>query len=227
MPQNITDVSTFTDPVVAPTDGDALNAASMTAPGVGLQALANRTRKLGDRMGIGLAPPLTEEFLYDPTIARDLQIEGQEFGLATDGAGATDWLRTFSSGVVFNVPNVNAAFASARARVPSGSTVTGVEVLVRSSGARVSPNGWFVQVYTQTVPWAAPAAASAVQQGSTEEGGLAAGYSVIQVSAIVPFLVAAGEAVHVSITGPIGALGASDQLIACRVLFDDRGPRNA
>lgn len=39
MPQNITDVSTFTDPVVAPADGDARNAASVL---VGMQALANR-----------------------------------------------------------------------------------------------------------------------------------------------------------------------------------------
>lgn len=227
MPQNIVDVSTFTSPVVAPADGDPLNAASITAPGVGLQALSNRTRKLGDRMGIGLVAPLTDEFLYDPTIARELQIEGQEFGLATDGAGATEWLRTLSAGVVFNVPLIDSAFASARARVPSGCTVTGVEVLVRSSGARLAGSGWFARVYSQTVPWGAPAAASAVQQGSSQEGGLAAGYSVIAVGAIVPFLLVAGEAVHVSVNGPTGALGANDQLIAARILFDDRGPRNA
>lgn len=43
MPTNITDVSAFTSPVVAPADGDARNAASMTQ---GEQPLADRTRFL-------------------------------------------------------------------------------------------------------------------------------------------------------------------------------------
>ena len=44
MPQNITDVDTFTDPVTAPADGDPLNAASIINDG--LQDLSNRTRRL-------------------------------------------------------------------------------------------------------------------------------------------------------------------------------------
>lgn len=43
MPQNITDVSTFTDPCTAPADGDVRNATSVLTP---FQALANRTRWL-------------------------------------------------------------------------------------------------------------------------------------------------------------------------------------
>jgi len=227
MPQNITDLNAFTSPVVAPADGDSLNAASVVAPGVGLQALADRTRFMGNRMGVGVVAPLTDEFVYSPTLPRDLQIEGEEFALSTDGAGVVDWIRNLSSGVVYNTPRIDAVFAAARARVPSGCTVTGVEVLVRSSGARVAGNGWFVRVYTQTVPWGAPGAASAVQQGSTQEGGLATGHAVIAVGSITPFLIIAGEAVHVLVTGPTGALGADDYLIAARILFDDRGPRNA
>jgi hypothetical protein len=227
VPQNITDVSTFTAPVVAPADGDPLNAASITAPGVGLQALANRTRFLGNRMGVGLAPPLTDEFLYNPTIARALPISGMEFALSTDAGGVSEWLRNLSGGVVYQNPLANAVFASARVRVPSGSTITGCEVLVRSSGVRTPGNGWFAKLYSQTEPWGAPAAPSAVQQGSTEEGGLSAGYSVIAIGSITPFLIVAGESAHIIVTGPTGALGANDQLLAARVLFNDRGPRNA
>jgi len=40
MPTNLVDSGTFTSPIVAPTDGDALNAASVVT---GLQGLANRT----------------------------------------------------------------------------------------------------------------------------------------------------------------------------------------
>jgi len=65
MPNNIVDVSTFTDPVVAPADGDALDAASIVPNG--LQALANRTRLLVNRttgvVGAG-------EFAYDAVKVR-------------------------------------------------------------------------------------------------------------------------------------------------------------
>lgn len=228
MPINITDVDTFSDPIVAPADGDVLNAASVTdAGGVGFQGLANRTRKLGNRMGIGASAPLTDEFVYDPTIARELQIEGCEFALDDDGAGLSNWIRNLSSGVIYDQPRANAAIASARVRVPSGCTITGVEVLVRSSTGRLAGSGWFARAYTQTAPWGSPAAATATQQGSSTEGGLSSGYSVIAIGSITPFLIAAGESVHIVITGPTGSLGVNDQLIAARVLFNDRGPRNA
>lgn len=41
MPQNITDVNTFTDPIVSPSEGDPATAASVL---LGLQGLSNRTR---------------------------------------------------------------------------------------------------------------------------------------------------------------------------------------
>lgn len=50
MPQNLTDSSTFTTPVVAPTGGDVRNAASVVTA---LQALANRTKYLNDALILG------------------------------------------------------------------------------------------------------------------------------------------------------------------------------
>lgn len=47
MPTNITDVNAFTSPIVAPSDGDDLTAASIAAAGgVGLQGLSDRARYL-------------------------------------------------------------------------------------------------------------------------------------------------------------------------------------
>jgi hypothetical protein len=55
MPQNITDTSAFTSPVVAPVDGEAANAASLLAA---LQPLSNRTRYLLNLLEA--AAPLTK-----------------------------------------------------------------------------------------------------------------------------------------------------------------------
>ncbi len=49
MPQNITDVSTFTSPIVAPADGDPENAASVVTA---IQGLSNRTRSLLNGAGL-------------------------------------------------------------------------------------------------------------------------------------------------------------------------------
>lgn len=48
MPQNITDVATFTAPIVAPADGDPEGAASVLTP---FQGLSNRTRYLYSLIG--------------------------------------------------------------------------------------------------------------------------------------------------------------------------------
>jgi len=49
MPSNITDVDAFTDPIVAPADGDSANAATFQAAP---QGLANRTRNLKNRVDV-------------------------------------------------------------------------------------------------------------------------------------------------------------------------------
>jgi len=58
MPQNITDVSAFTDPIVIPADSDA---ADLTYIETALQGLANRTRFMISKIG-GTAG--TDEWLY-------------------------------------------------------------------------------------------------------------------------------------------------------------------
>lgn len=63
MPQNIIDVSTFTDPIVAPVDGDAAIGASVLA---GFQGLTNRTRYIEDQLA-----GLVESGNWTPVVATD------------------------------------------------------------------------------------------------------------------------------------------------------------
>jgi hypothetical protein len=199
-----------------PAGTDLQNRASFSTP---LDQLADRTATLK-----GAIDP---EFVYLTPTTRKRTIEATDAHASASGAGVLDWYLSLASGVPYLVPIVNAPFAVFPIDIPSGCTITAVEVLVRSSGLRVTPNGWFVRVYEQSEPWGAPAAATATQQGSTTEGGLAAGYSVITVGSLTPFIRVNEYTAHIVVTGPTGALGANDQLIAVRVSFDDGGPRNA
>lgn len=62
MPQNIIDVSTFTDPIVAPVDGDPAAAASVVTA---IQGLANRTAWLEDLN----TPSLFDVNTWNPLVA--------------------------------------------------------------------------------------------------------------------------------------------------------------
>jgi hypothetical protein len=167
----------------------------------------------------------TEEFKYPTTKSRTRSISGAD--MLTIGAMGTDWLPNLSSGVRYLQPLVNGALAVIPIDIPSGCTVNAVDVLVKSSGVRVTPNGWFVKVYEQSENWTTPAHPTATQQGSTTEGGLATGHSVIAVGPLTPFIRVNGYTAHVIVTGPTGALGSDDRLLAVRVSFTDGGPRNA
>lgn len=72
MPQNIADVSTFTDPITAPADGDPLNAASIVP--LSVQGLADRTR-----------------YLFDKFVALDRQVLNN-FEIADFSPVASRWL---------------------------------------------------------------------------------------------------------------------------------------
>ena len=168
----------------------------------------------------------TEEFVYPTTKTRKRTIEADEM-IVTSQAGVPDWDYSHSSGVPLLIPLIDAVTAMVPIDIPSGSTISAVEVLVRSSGARSAGSGWFVKVYEQSEPWSSPAAATATQQGSTTEGGLSSGYAKITVGSLTPFIRVNEYTAHVFVTGPTGALGATDQLIAVRVTFTDAGPRNA
>ena len=167
-----------------------------------------------------------EEFIYPTTKYRYLTIEACK-GFPASAAGVLDWEQNTAGAAPVLIPRVNAAVAIVPVDIPSGSSITNIEVLVQSSGARVTPNGWMVAVYSQSEPWAIPAAPTTTQWDVTTEGGLGAGYSVITVTNATPLSRVAESTVHLIVTGPTGALANTDQLIAVRASFTDGGPRNA
>ncbi len=220
MPDSYPGANTYHVNVSMPAGTDLQNRSSFRTP---LEQLADRATALKARMSGGAG----DEFVYPATKSRKLTIPACLALPSGDGAGASDWYLSLSSGVAYLVPRVNAGFAVIPIDLPSGCTITAVEVLVQSSGLRVTPNGWVVKVYEQSEPWSSPAAATATQQGSTTEGGLSAGYAVITVGSLTPFIRVAEYTAHIVVTAPTGALGSTDQLIAVRVSFTDGGPRNA
>jgi len=153
MPQNITDVSTFTDPVTAPADGDALDAASIITNGI--QAAANRTRYLVDRVG-GAAG--TGEFGYaDSPRARVRTLSPFMMTEGALGAGTQFWtVANFASGGTSRARTSQldrAILVDDVARyLPIGASLTGVEVMVAPGIARATVGDRITVTLTRHTP---------------------------------------------------------------------------
>ena len=169
----------------------------------------------------------TEEFVYPTTKSRKRTILPIEFGTVAASGLSTEWFPTTIGNSPVLVPLVNGAKVWIPIDIPSGSTIDAVEAIVRSSGARSSPNGWILKAFEQHENWTTPAAPTTTQQGSSTEGGLASGYSKITIGSLTPFIRVNEYTAHVEVTAPTGSLGATDALVAIRVTFTDGGPRNA
>ncbi len=146
MPTNLTDVSTFTDPVAVPVDGDVRNAASVQTP---FQALANRTRKLIDRLG-GIAG--SSEITYEAAKARTKFISALNavsmwnHTAGSGGDGAPGW-RPVPQGSDPNQAFVMTTFLSAEAvylaiseHIPRDAVITAIRVRVKPGAARTGAN---------------------------------------------------------------------------------------
>jgi hypothetical protein len=230
MPIPTPGAETFHASISLPAGADAQTRASFSTP---IGQLADRTKFMRAYLSGDAS-----EFVYPTSIlgapkTRKLTITPASVGFVSRGnAGASyaeHWFPTRSGGYPILCPVVDAAELFVPIGIPSGCTISKVEVLVRSSTARTGANRWSVKVYEQSEPWGSPAAPTATQQGSTTEGGGSSGYSVIDVASLTPFIRVAEYTAHVLITGPTGSLpgAGTDQFLAVRVSFTDGGPRNA
>lgn len=206
-----------------PAGSDAQTRESFSTP---LEELADRTAFLRAYIKND-----GSEFVYPTSIlgtkTRKLVILPSEAMLSRASGSYSQWLPSTIGSSPIVIPTANGALLWLPCRVPSGCTITDVEVIVRSDSARSSPNGWIVKAYTQTSDWTTPGAPTTTQQGSTVEGGLSSGYAKISVTSITPFLLAAEQRAFIQVTAPTGSLGTNDALVAARVTFTDAGPRNA
>ena len=209
--------------IALPAGADAQTRASFANP---LEELADRTAFLRAYIKAD-----GSEFVYPVSIlgtkTRKLVVLPSEAMLSRASGSYSEWLPSTIGSSPIIVPTANGAKAWLPLKIPSGCTITDLEVIVRSNAARSSPNGWVAKLFTQTHDWSTPGAPTTTQQGSTVEGGLASGYSKITITSITPFLLAAEQRAFVQITGPTGSPYTNDALVGVRATFTDAGPRNA
>jgi len=126
----ITDVSTFTDPVTAPTDGDPLDAASINTTAI--QALANRTRRL---MNVA-------EGAFDvQTPATFKRIVSASWLVPVVNPGAViQWETGGTEGWSAVAAIVGELRGSINDLLPDGCTVTRVRAMVTPASARAGAN---------------------------------------------------------------------------------------
>lgn len=176
MSANLVDVDAFTSPVVVPTDGDALTAASVLQ---GFQPLANRTRNLDNRVG-GLAISagnwvvggslFAQNAKYDLTtvgviLGSDLSLSGgNTVIIATAGVYQITWGTTLEGGDAAaglelgsyldrNGSNIQfATMHRGRADVNDTVFVGGGFVLVASAADAISLKALFAIAGLTTVP---------------------------------------------------------------------------
>jgi len=137
MPQNITDVDVFTDPIVAPADGDALDAASAL---VGLQGLSNRTRNIDSRFDADgqIILPVSKIFQrYRAALSCDDPGSWNQNNSGLPGAG-----NNLSSTV-----NGDKAWFDVTESIPRQSDVVRVSALVTPGIARTPANRMAIEMY--------------------------------------------------------------------------------
>lgn len=137
MPQNITDVDTFTDPIVEPAGSDSANRASIHTA---LQGLANRTRHLANRIGIGTG--------------KTVVIPAANFVLFN--ASTQTW-EIFSAASIRSIVNTGIAYVSLAHYVPPGADITAIEALVTPGSARTLANRLAFYGTQDLLDWSTPA----------------------------------------------------------------------
>ena len=153
MPTNLTDVSTFTDPVAVPVDSDPRNAASVETP---FQALANRTRYLLNQIETAGA------LIVHLSPAAGLQ----------ESFGVSEW--DYGIGVgdpsVDSVDNGSELHFDLAQYLPDGATITDIDIMATEGAARALGSRMSVSLQVQTPTWTG-SGSTAVTLYYSETGG--------------------------------------------------------
>lgn len=221
MPTNLTDVSTFTDPMQGPADADAQSAASYN---VGFQGAANRTRYLVDRVG---GPANTLEWAYPVTRVRTTMAQPDDFILGHTGGSTSSWkvVDSASEGPQMH-PLVDSQPAYCRLRLPHGATLRTVEVMVQPNSSRTAGNRFRARIDRRVFDFDAPLSYPVVTTIAAEQDDGGASTLVEIVFSSLTEVHDAGRQLYVRILGPVGSLTANDILYGVRYTWDDPGPRN-
>lgn len=220
MPVNITDVDTFTDPIVAPADSDP---ADRTYVLTIAQGVANRTRHLANRIG---GAGGAGEWLYPAARTRTMWVPGIDFQPShTLLSAAPDWnangdvSRTSRDDALTCALNVTTS-------LQTGQVLTRIDLLVdpgaaRGSGSRLSAA--LARYDYPTPPTAAAPTLVPLASAEQASSGHALQYLVFAVS----FAIARATGVfHLLVTSGNDGAHVPDVLYGAFLTFTDPGPRN-
>lgn len=226
----ITESTTYATTVTAPDDADSLNAASVTAAGVGFQALTDRTNNLVRRSGGANG---AGEFQYlDATGAQTPRARTRIIS-PIDWAHGT--LQVIATGQYFTLAGFTNSFSLTsqqdRVRIACdvsklldvGATLTGVEVLVVPGAARGTVGDrMFLDVSSSTPDFSTPAAPPSTQLANvTDDGTFNA--QVVSSGALTE-VVSRAKQIIVLVRCGIDAGTNKDTIHSVRLSFDAIGP---
>lgn len=205
MPSNITDVDTFTDPIVGPADADP---ADRTYLMTGLQGLANRTRRLVNMLGGSGAATVERTIYVGPTAFRTAASQG------------------IFAYVLLN-QNDQPAFADVADFLPSGAILKSVHVLVKPGFARGAGDAMLFKLFRQQMTAFPGADPTATQLGGDDEDDGSNGRQLVGVSGLAETIDRDVNAITVQLQAgnDAGTGGREDRIYGLKLVFDDVGPR--
>ena len=218
MPHNLTDVSTFTNPVPAPADGDNDAQASFDPA---FQALANRTKFLKDVAlgGIGTWPRVG-------MVQKISLITGQSNDVPTYW-GCTGVPTTLQW--VSDAAHAGSLVFPLDAHLRSGQTITQYDAIVHPANARTGGNKMTVKLYyiahdiTGATEPVAPTQIAVVTGSSSDDG--TANKQRISVSGLSHVVDKDANEYFLRVTAG-GATAGFDRVYMAQIVVTDPGPRS-
>lgn len=219
MPHNLTDSSTFTNPVPAPADGD--NDAQATFDPA-FQALANRTKFLLDKaLGGYTSWPQTQGVTVSPVDIVPMPVYVVPGGAATAVALNTQWRAHYTNasgggpggrdlitptGKVYTSLTFHTGTLSLKRHVPGGATITAITVsVVAGSAQATSTNRIAVELASYTAGSRTTIASATCGSG--------AGAQDIALTSLGLAIDLAGQSYVLNITSSAGAGGGTEDYI--------------
>ena len=248
MPTTVTDglIYVALDSVTVPVDADARNAASVTAPGVGFQALADRSNNLVNRVGgpdgsgehlylnaAGVATVRSRVRIFSPFAMTEgiLQVmPDHDEGGASIRQPAQFWtVAAFVSGGTAHSRTSQHDFArlvmDLSALLPDGATLTQVEAIVTPGAARAGANRMNMFLSRQTPNFGTPAIPVALGPLFSVFDDTTGSVQVLDTGAMTEAINRTSDLVLQIIAGDDAGTN-KDDVHAIRVSYDDPGPQN-
>lgn len=211
MPHAYTPVDAFTSPVNGPSDGDALDEASVDDA---FQALTDRTH----RLGILLDGATGDRIIF---IGPHRNSGGNGWGIDAGGAGGD--LPAVHSDRITCTENASPIFIDISEDLPNGAKLKLVRALVKPGASRAGANRMqmFVSRSAMATGFAGPAAPAETQIGTTGDDGGAAVAAIITSGAMTEIIARQTNRIHVQINSGNTAHTDSDEFYGLEITIGE------